>query len=109
MRHGGSSFRASCPTTSCPLDLPTAQVRAGLPPGVPGTAYPVRLLPILLFESIWKLIRLADVALPRAAAGDLDAATQDVVVSCLLVVIMAVVPWRYLWQQYVTGQADRWR
>jgi hypothetical protein len=47
---------------------------------------------ILLLESIWKPIWLAAVALPKAAAGELDAATQGVVVGSLFVIIMAVMP-----------------
>jgi hypothetical protein len=26
-----------------------------------------------------------------------------------VVIILAVVPWRYVWQQYVTAKGDRWR
>lgn len=75
-----------------------------------GLRYPVKLLPVLLFESAWKLIWLAVFALPKAIAGDLDAATQEVLVSCsLVVVIIAVTPWRYVWQQYVRAAGDRWR
>lgn len=65
---------------------------------------------MLLIESLWKLIWLSVVALPKAAAGDLDPATQEVLIACLwVVVILAVVPWRYVWRQYVTATGDRWR
>jgi hypothetical protein len=75
-----------------------------------GLRYPVKLLPLLLFESAWKLIWLTLMALPRATDGSLDAATTDVVVSCsLVVVILAVTPWRYAWCQYGSAQGDRWR
>jgi hypothetical protein len=75
-----------------------------------GLRYPVKLLPVLLFESAWKLIWLATVAAPRAVAGDVDAATQDVAINCsLVIVILAVTPWRYVWQQYATAKGDRWR
>jgi hypothetical protein len=75
-----------------------------------GLRYPVRLLPVLVFESAWKLIWLSVVALPKLAADDLDTATREVMSSCLwVVVILAVVPWRFVWQQYVTAQGDRWR
>src|SRR3954465_8368184 len=37
-----------------------------------GLRYPVRLLPILLFEVLWKLIWLFVVALPAVQAGDVD-------------------------------------
>jgi hypothetical protein len=75
-----------------------------------GLRYPVRLLPILLFESLWKLSWLAVVALPAAVAGDVDAAMSEVIVNCsLVVVIAAVVPWRYVWRHYVVATGDPWR
>jgi hypothetical protein len=75
-----------------------------------GLRYPVRLLPILLFESVWKLIWLSVVAAPTWAAGDLDPATREVTSACLwVVVILAVIPWRYVWQHYVTAPGERWR
>ena len=75
-----------------------------------GLRYPVRLLPILLFECAWKLIWLSVVAVPQLAAGTMDAATRTVMANCLVVVIVfAVVPWRHVWQQFVTAKGDRWR
>jgi hypothetical protein len=75
-----------------------------------GVRYPVKLLPVLLFESVWKLLWLSLVALPRAAGDGLDSATSDVVVNCsLVVVILAVIPWRYVWRSYVRSAGDRWR
>src|SRR3954451_8463751 len=73
-----------------------------------GLRYPVRLLPILLFETLWKLIWLSVVALPALVAGDVDQAMSETIFSCsLVVVIVAVVPWRYTWQQYVVAKGDR--
>ena len=75
-----------------------------------GLRYPVRLLPILLFESLWKLIWLSVVALPAVAAGHVDQAMSETIFSCsLVVIILAVIPWRYVWQQFVTATGDRWR
>jgi hypothetical protein len=75
-----------------------------------GLRYPVRLLPILLFECGWKLLWLSVVAAPQLAAGTLDAATREVAGTCLVVVIVfAVVPWRYVWRQYVAAKGDPWR
>jgi len=73
-----------------------------------GLLHPVKLLPLLLFESTWKLLWLSLVALPEASAGDLDAATTEIVVSCsLVVVVLAVTPWRYVWRNYIRANADR--
>jgi hypothetical protein len=50
------------------------------------------------------------VALPALIAGDMDTTTRDVMNDCLWVVIfLAVVPWRHVWQQFVTAKGDRWR
>ena len=75
-----------------------------------GLRYPVRLLPILVFECLWKLIWLGVVALPAAAAGSVDTAMSKVLVNCLfVVVILAVVPWGYVWRHYVVAKGDPWR
>ena len=75
-----------------------------------GLRYPVKLLPVLVFESAWKVLWLALVALPKALTGNLDAATVDVLVSCsVVVVILAVTPWRYVWRTYLRATGDRWR
>ena len=74
-----------------------------------GLFHPVRLLPVLLFESSWKLLWLGLVALPQAISGTPDAATVEVVVNCsLVVVILAVVPWSSVWHQFVRRPGDRW-
>lgn len=75
-----------------------------------GLRHPVKLLPLLLFEATWKLVWLALVALPTAVTGTLDTATTEVLVSCsLVVVILAVIPWPFVWRTYVRTTGDRWR
>jgi hypothetical protein len=75
-----------------------------------GLRYPVKLLPLLLLESTWKLLWLGLVALPRALDGTVDTATSKIVVSCSLVVlILAVIPWRFVWRTHVRVVGDRWR
>ncbi|HEX5087672.1 MAG TPA: hypothetical protein VFV89_07685 [Nocardioides sp.] len=67
-----------------------------------GLRHPLRLLPLLVLESAWKLLWLAVVALPRAVAGDIEGRMADVLVNCsLVVVIIAVTPWRHVWRTYV--------
>ena len=75
-----------------------------------GLRYPARMLPILLFEVTWKVLWLATVALPRALDGELDTATQEVLINCsFVVVVAAVIPWRYAWRQYIRSTGERWR
>lgn len=75
-----------------------------------GLRYPLQMLPVLLFEVIWKAVWGAAVALPLWAAGQLDPATRQVAADCLWVlIVLAVLPWRYLVAQYGTKPGDRWR
>jgi hypothetical protein len=75
-----------------------------------GLRYPVRMLPILLFEVTWKVIWIAAVALPHLVADDIDAATSAVLFNCsLVVIVIAVIPWPYVWRNYVRAPGDAWR
>ncbi|WP_091124386.1 hypothetical protein [Nocardioides terrae] len=75
-----------------------------------GVRYPAKLLPLLLLETAWKVLWLSVVALPKVIAGDLDAATTTVLVNCsLVVVIAAVVPWRYAWRRFWLKKGEPWR
>ena len=74
-----------------------------------GLRYPVKLLPVLVFETTWKLLWLSLVALPNAVNGDMSAVMSQIAVNCAFVVfIIAAIPWRYAWTQYVTSDGDRW-
>jgi hypothetical protein len=75
-----------------------------------GLRYPVRMLPILLFEVTWKVIWVAAVAIPHLVSDDLNAEGREVLFSCsFLVIIIAVIPWRYTWKRYVRTPGDAWR
>ena len=75
-----------------------------------GLRYPVQMLPMLLFESAWKLIWLSVVALPLWIFGEMDSATREVAIATFwVVIILAVTPWRYVYTQYVVKRGDRWR
>lgn len=67
-----------------------------------GVWHPVRMLPVLVLEVLWKVLWLSVVAVPRAVAGELDGAFVDVAVNCsVAVVIVAAVPWGFAWRTYV--------
>lgn len=75
-----------------------------------GLRYPLQMLPLLLWEILWKTLWLLDVALPAWQAGTLDAATERVAADCLgVVIIPLVIPWRYLFDHYLAKRGDRWR
>ena len=69
------------------------------------------MLPLLFFELVWKSIWLIVVALPLwSARQPMDAKTSETVLACLMGVIFPIViPWRYVFSNYVMKRGDRWR
>lgn len=76
-----------------------------------GLRYPLQMLPLLLFELIWKSIWLIAVALPLWSAHQLDADTLETVRACLMgiVIFPIVIPWPYVLANYVKKPGDRWK
>ena len=75
-----------------------------------GLRYPQGMLPILLFEVGWKLAWLGVVALPLWSTGNLTGATREQAAAVLWVtIVIAVIPWRHVFSQYVLARGDRWR
>jgi len=75
-----------------------------------GLRYPLQMLPILLFELAWKFIWVGFVVVPLWINDEMDSSTVSVFYSCLVVlIVLAVVPWRYVVAQYVRKPGDRWR
>jgi hypothetical protein len=75
-----------------------------------GLRYPVQLLPLLILETLWKLVWLAAVAVPNLASGDMSTQMSTVLSSVsLVVVILVVTPWDYVWTRYVRAPGDAWR
>jgi hypothetical protein len=76
-----------------------------------GVRYPVRMMPLLIFEFVWKLLWALVVLLPLWLAHNVDPDTADNAFSILLGVILVplVLPWGYVWRNYVVAAADRWR
>jgi hypothetical protein len=75
-----------------------------------GLRYPLQMLPLLLFELVWKSIWLFVVALPLWSAHQMDAQTLETAKACLMgVIIPIVIPWPYVFASYVVKRGDRWR
>lgn len=75
-----------------------------------GMRHPVQMLPLLVLESLWKLIWLAAIGVPHLMAGDMDALMSGTLVNVSFVVIILVVtPWDYVWRRYVQAPGAPWR
>jgi hypothetical protein len=76
-----------------------------------GIRYPIRMLPLLLFELVWKSIWLLSFGLPLWSAHQLDAATGETFKACVMGVVLfpIAIPWGYVLTHYVKAPSDRWR
>ena len=76
-----------------------------------GIRYPLQMIPVLLWELLWKSMWLLLIALPRWMDGSMDAQTSQTVIDCLVGVVLVplALPWRYVVANYVTRNGERWR
>jgi hypothetical protein len=75
-----------------------------------GIRYPVQMVPLLLFELTWKAIYLVAFAMPLWRAHQINAAAAADIRAVLMVVIfIPLIPWRYVFAQYVLKRGERWR
>lgn len=76
-----------------------------------GARYPVKMLPLLLFEFAWKTIWVTAFGLPLWLTHQLTGDTAETMKACLMGVVLVplVLPWGYVIRQYVREPGDRWR
>lgn len=75
-----------------------------------GVRYPLQLLPILLWELLWKTIWLVTVPLPLYLNGNFDDKLMPNVIAIgMVVLVYLVLPWSYIWQHYVKKPGTPWQ
>ena len=72
-----------------------------------GIRYPLKMLPLLLLQLLYKSIWLIAVYLPLRSAGQSTDLTKIMVGG--VVVDLIVIPWPYVLATYVKKRGDRWR
>ena len=72
-----------------------------------GLRYPLKMLPLLLLQLLYKSIWLIAVALPQWSALRSTELTR--VMLSGVVVDLIVIPWPYVLANYVKMRGDRWR
>lgn len=75
-----------------------------------GVRYPVKMLPVLLFEIVWKAIYLIGFALPMWRAHQVnEAAAADIFAVSLVVIFLPMVPWGYAIREFLLAKSERWK
>ncbi len=75
-----------------------------------GLRYPLRMLPVLLWEVTWKTMWLVIVPLPQWLHGHVDDAIKPAVFAVAMVVLVYLaVPWGYVLRTYALAPGERWR
>ena len=76
-----------------------------------GLRYPLQMLPLLMFELVWKVIWLIDFGLPQWFSGQLPPTFAEDFPNILFGVVLMpfIIPWRYVYRHYVKQPANRWR
>ena len=74
-----------------------------------GIRYPVKMLPLLMFELLWKLIWVLVFGLPLWLGHALDAESSETMLATMMGVVLTplALPWGYIWAKYVRSPADR--
>lgn len=75
-----------------------------------GIRYPLKMLPLLFFELIWKLVWVLAIGLPLLRSGQLTGAFSETWFSTImgLVVFPLAIPWGYVVAKFVRESGDRW-
>ena len=76
-----------------------------------GIRYPLQMLPLMMFEFMWKALWLAFIGLPMWASGELDPANSETFINVAVgaPLVLIVMPWRYVFANYVRRPSERWR
>src|ERR687890_328767 len=79
-----------------------------------GIRYPLKMLPLLFFEFVWKSIWILVFGLPLSLSGGLDPNISfggtETLIACLVGVVLVplVMPWGYVFKHYLKVPGARW-
>ncbi len=76
-----------------------------------GLRYPLQMIPLLIFELLWKVIWVVASGIPMWLGPGLDEYASETLFATLMGVVLVpiVIPWGYVLTHYVRAPGDRWR
>jgi hypothetical protein len=79
--------------------------------GIIGVRYPLKMLPIFIFEFVWKTIWLIAFGLPQwmSGVGSPRLRVDMLEIGGPALLALLLLPWGHIWRHYVKEPAERWR
>ena len=76
-----------------------------------GLRYPLKMLPIMLFEFFWKTIWIAAFGIPLWLNHQATPEILESIKACGMGVVLCpiVIPWGYVLDNYIKPRGDRWK
>lgn len=75
-----------------------------------GLRYPLEMIPLLMFELVWKAIWMVAYGLPQWSSGQRPPTfAEDFFNIAFGAVLLFVIPWGYAWRHYAKRPSARWR
>jgi hypothetical protein len=71
-----------------------------------GIRYPLKMVPLLLLQMLYKAIWLVAVALPLSSAGQSTTLTKVMLIG--VVIDLSVIPWPYVFTTFIRERGERW-
>ncbi len=75
-----------------------------------GLRYPLQMLPVLMFEFVWKAIWLFVYGLPQWSTGHVPPTFGEDMQAILggVILMPLIIPWGYVYRHYLKASGDRW-
>lgn len=75
-----------------------------------GLRYPLKMLPLLFFELVWKATWIITIGVPLKSGGQLEGAFSETWFANVLglVIVPLAIPWGYVIRSYAREPGDRW-
>lgn len=75
-----------------------------------GLKYPLKMLPIILYEFVWKALWFIFIVAPLWLHDQLTPEVISNIYACSIAIVLTpiIVPWNYLWSHYVTSAGEPW-
>lgn len=75
-----------------------------------GVRYPMQMLPLMVYELVWKTAWIMSIALPAWLNNRMTADIEDLFYECVgMIILYFVIPWSHVFARFLAQPAEPWR